>query len=419
MTHSAQNAVSPPPAEILADLRSPIGLYVHVPFCASICPFCPYNKVLHHEPVVRRYFDALNRELDRYLECFDGQFTSLYVGGGTPTLCIEELARLLARIPVAGERGIEVLPTHADSDGLDRVKAAGFDYLSLGLQSFDPGMLQHLHRPHDRDDNLRALEQAVGRFACVDADLLLDVGFESEETFLADLETCLRAGVDQVSSYPLMRFGYTPFGKARHDRRAEHRVLRAGERLAESLGYERRAVWTFNRVGSSNFTSITREFYLGLGAGAASYTGREFLVNHFSIDRYIDKLDRGCLPIARRASLGELKSAVYYLFWQAYTGSIDLRHYEQLFRVARLLRPIAYVFAATGHVRIRDGRVELTPRGYDLYHDLERWVTYHFIEPLWEELMREHGPLHAPASTPSSTDWLWQRLAGVQPVGSP
>ncbi len=419
MTNSFRSVEAPSPAEILSDLRSPIGLYIHVPFCASICPFCPYNKVIHHEPLVRRYFEALHRELERYLDCFEGRFTSLYVGGGTPTLCIEELGRLVARTPIARECGIEVLPTHADPETLDRLKDVGFDYLSLGLQSFDPDMLNHLHRPHDRDDNLRALENAVGRFACVDVDLILDVGFESEETFLNDLEICLRAGVDQVSSYPMMRFGYTPFGKARHDRRAEHRVLRAGQCLAESLGYERRSVWTFNRIGSGDFTSITREFYLGLGAGAASYTGREFLVNHFSIDRYIDKVDRGWLPIARCASLGELKSAVYYLFWQAYTGSIDLRRYERLFPVARLLRPVAYAFVAAGYVRIRDGHVRLTPRGYDLYHDLERFVTYHFIEPLWEDLMREHGPLQLPASTRVATDWLWRRLAGVQPVGSP
>lgn len=409
---------APDPSEILGGLRGPPGLYVHVPFCPSICPFCPYNKVLHHEPQARRYFAALDAEVARYLACFEGRFTSLYVGGGTPTLCIDELERLLPRLPVQGERAIEVLPTHADPDTLGRLRDAGFDYVSLGIQSFEPAMLRHLRRPHGRDDNLRALENALGRFACVDVDLILDVAVESEATFLADLDICFRAGVDQVSSYPLMRFGYTPFGKAKHDAPAEHRALHAAERLAAQRGYERRSVWTFNRIESPNYSSITREFYLGLGAGAATYTGREFLVNHFSIERYVRKLEQGRLPIARRAALGELKSALYYLFWQAYTGSIDLRRFERLFPVARALRPLARILAGLGYVALRDERALLTPRGYDLYHDLERWVTYRFIEPLWADLMREHGPLQRAVPAPGPTERLWRRVAAVEPVGA-
>jgi oxygen-independent coproporphyrinogen-3 oxidase len=84
------------------------------------------------------------------------------------------------------------------------------------------------------------------------------VAFETPETVLRDLERCFRYGVDQVSTYPLMRFGYTPFGKAPHDARAEHDVLRRASDLAERWGYERRSVRTFNRRGSPSYTSITR-----------------------------------------------------------------------------------------------------------------------------------------------------------------
>ena len=100
--------------DVVATFDSPAGAYVHVPFCEWICPFCPYNKVRAEASLADRYFAALGREVDVYVAAyqsrFGGPFTSLYVGGGTPTLYPERLAELVARIPVAGELAIEVLP---------------------------------------------------------------------------------------------------------------------------------------------------------------------------------------------------------------------------------------------------------------------------------------------------------------------
>ena len=97
----------------------------------------------------------------------------------------------------------------------------------------------------------------------------------------------------------------TPFGKAAHDARAEHDVLRRATDLAERWGYERRSVWTFNRPGSSSYTSITRPFFVGLGAGAASFTGRLFLPNELAVGRYAQAIEGGELPVPRTLSLGD------------------------------------------------------------------------------------------------------------------
>ena len=79
------------PGDVLASFVGPYGLYLHVPFCRSICPYCPYNKVLYRAEAVPRYFDALREELRMY-DAPRRRFTSLYVGGGTPSLCLRELA---------------------------------------------------------------------------------------------------------------------------------------------------------------------------------------------------------------------------------------------------------------------------------------------------------------------------------------
>jgi oxygen-independent coproporphyrinogen-3 oxidase len=387
----------PTPAQVLGSFDLTPGLYLHIPFCRTICPFCPYNKVPYAADPAADYFRALEEEVELYLAEQPGPFPSLYVGGGTPTLCLDGLESILARFPVIGERAIEVLPGHMTRTGADRLQGLGFDYVSLGVQSFDASVLRRLHRPGSPATNRSAVEIALGAFSCVDVDVIFDAAYDDPQILLTDLEVCFRYGVDQVSTYPLMRFGFTPFGKARHARRREHALLGEATGLAESHGYERRSVWTFNKTTSPSYTSITRPYYLGLGAGAASFTGRLFVVNHFGLEQYRRALGAGHLPVARLASLPRPAAAAYRAFWQAYSGRIPLDSGDALLRhpLAAALRQAS---RAVGWARRMDDAVVLTPSGYDRYHDLERWVTYHLIEPLWAEMMKEHEPV-VPAGT--------------------
>ena len=385
-------------ARVVGLADGPLGAYVHVPFCARMCPFCPYNKVIPRAGQPERYFDALLTEARAYVEAGAAGatgFTSLYVGGGTPTLFPELLGPVLDALPVTGERAIEVLPSHATPAGLDALRGLGFTAVSIGVQSFSDDVLHHLRRPHDARQAKDALTHAVGRFDLVDADLILDVEYDDAHagSFLGDLVSCFQLGVDQVSTYPLMRFGYTAFGPAPHDRRREHEVLAEATRLAAEHGYERRSVWTFNRPGSPSYTSITRRRFLGLGAGASSFLARDFLVNHFGVETYIGAIAAGRLPLARRLHLGRLGGAAYDAFWQAYSGRLCPPERGSGVPAAVLLRAATAGMTTTGLLTRPDagGCRALTPRGFDRYHDLERWVTYHLIEPLWSQMLAEHA----------------------------
>ncbi len=380
------------PSDVVASFDGPAGAYVHVPFCEWICPFCPYNKVLARPDLAADYFTALLAEIDMYGA---GPFTSLYVGGGTPTLYPQYLAEVLPRIPVTGERAIEVLPLHGTPERLSQLKDIGFTAVSIGAQSFHDPVLRHLHRPHDAEQALAAVHNALNTFDCVDVDLIVDVALEEPAqhpgAFLADVRTCFAMGVDQVSTYPLMRFGYTPFGVARHDRRREHEILAQVDALARTMGYERRSVWTFNRIGSAPYTSITRRRFLGFGAGASSFAGCDFYVNHFGLLTYIDAVKRGHPPIAKWLHLGRAAGMAYDTFWQAYAGSIDVDSLAQPYDGwARLLRPALAPMVSAGMITRDHSTYHLTARGFDRYHDIERWVTYHFIEPLWAQMLAEH-----------------------------
>jgi menaquinone C8-methyltransferase len=388
-------------AEVVASFDGPVGAYVHVPFCEWICPFCPYDKVRAERGLARRYFAALRREVGWYVAeraaTRSEPFISLYVGGGTPTLYPNQLADVIARIPVSGERAVEVLPTHATPERLDRLAGMGVTAVSIGAQSFHGGVLRRLRRPHDAAVSRAAVENALGRFACVDVDLIVDVAWEDlgafPRAFLDDVRTCFALGVDQVSTYPLMRFGYTPFGTARHDRRREHAALAEVTALAHTMGYERRSVWTFNRRGSPGYTSITRRRFLGMGAGSSSFAGRDFYLNHFGVAAYADAVERDRLPVARWLHLGRWAGATYDGFWQAYAGGVDREALERSYgrAVAAAASAGLTPLLLAGLVRRAPHGYRLTRRGFDAYHDLERLVTYQLIEPLWAEMLTEHS----------------------------
>ena len=120
-------------------------------------------------------------------------------------------------------------------------------------------------------------------------------------------------------------------------------------------------------------------------------------MNHFAPERYDERLEAGELPIARQIGLPGPLGPLYWMFWQAYAGRIDLAELEAQLGPSLVARLLLAALEAAGWM-VRDGDVRVvTARGRDAYHDLERWVTYHYIEPLWAELMAEHQPEdHAP-----------------------
>lgn len=98
--HRCADGPAATPEDVVSSFTGSFGLYVHVPFCRSICPFCPYNKVLVRDGLVAPYFAALREELDLY-GVSGLRLESLYVGGGTPSLCLEEVGSLVERLDVA------------------------------------------------------------------------------------------------------------------------------------------------------------------------------------------------------------------------------------------------------------------------------------------------------------------------------
>ncbi len=346
-----------------------IGIYVHIPFCERICPFCPYLKAKYQPEKASSYLQAIKNEL----EALNIKNThSIYVGGGTPTL-MTDLFPLLAKINVKNEFAVEILPSQLNDNLANFLIDCNVNYISVGIQSMNDNLLRYLKRPNTADDNRKCLNIAKNKFKCIDVDLIFDVANFSPEIALNDFKYCLDAQVHQISTYPLMRFGFTPFGKAKHNQKLEYYVLSQMTKLATDAGYKRRSVWTFTRT-DEHYTSITRPKYFGIGASAATYTGSYFWVNTFDIDKYITRLLNRKSAIELYIPMKNHRKFIYETFWQLYNG-----------HASALPFPIS-ILTLTGHLTKSKYGFSLTSKGYNLYHKLEQWVTYNYIEPLWQRM---------------------------------
>ena len=188
---------------------TPRLLYLHIPFCERLCPYCSFHRVAFQDKLARDYFRALRREIALYRERgFD--FRAIYVGGGTPTVLVDELeqtlnfARQSFRI---GEISVETNPNHLTEEVLATLKRAGVNRLSVGVQSFDNGLLKAMNR-FDKygsgEEIAERLKAALGRFDTLNADMIFNLPGQHDAMLERDIDILLSCNIDQVTFYPLM-----------------------------------------------------------------------------------------------------------------------------------------------------------------------------------------------------------------------
>ena len=195
------------------------GLYVHVPFCSAICPYCDFS-VLTGGPAARaRFVERLVAEAT-LVPPGSWAFDTVYLGGGTPSaLTPDQLARVLAalraRFAVAADARVflEANPEDATPAALAALRALGVDTLSLGVQSFDAAELAFLGRRHDPRQARAAVEAArTAGFETVSIDLIFGLPGQDEAAWLRTLKEAVRLAPDHVSCYQLTIHEGTPFG---------------------------------------------------------------------------------------------------------------------------------------------------------------------------------------------------------------
>lgn len=270
----------------------PFGVYVHFPYCAHRCPYCDFAVTTAPVPAGGRYARAVLAELALRAGGFDGlELVSVYLGGGTPSRwAVEEVAEVLAA--VRGRYGagalrevtIEANPESCDRARLEAWRDAGVNRVSIGVQSFDPGVLAQLGRRHGGEGAARAVAAAAAVIPDVSVDLIHAARRSSVAIAAADAARAVALGAVHVSAYaltldPEALAEEVPLARARRTGRlafpgddeavAQARAIAAALRRAGLRRYE---VSNFARPGREsvhNRLYWAGESYLGLGAGAA------------------------------------------------------------------------------------------------------------------------------------------------------
>lgn len=371
------------------------NIYVHVPFCQTICPHCPYAKHRFDPDLARAYRAALLQEIGGYLKRADvPRVQSLYFGGGTPSLTPGIIGDVVAafadHMAPTAEIAAEVHPLHATPDRLAELRRMGVGRISLGIESLDAPTLKRLGRGYDPDGARAAM--AAGRdagFDMLDVNLIFGVPGLSREAFSKSLTEVLAHGADQVSAYPLFTFGHTAAGGAGHEDQYAREddglrlaMQRDVSRICRAAGFERTSVWSFTRAGHTPYTTVTRPAYRGFGAGAGSKEIGAMWFNTFSVPAYVRDMARGPALVWH---MDERLRQADWLYWRVYCGEVDLDAYAETFGqpLERNFRRFFWMLARMGMLRRVGNSYFLTEPGAIWVHRLQALFSLSGIDRVW------------------------------------
>jgi coproporphyrinogen III oxidase-like Fe-S oxidoreductase len=376
-----------------------LGLYLHIPFCRQICPYCPYNKELFCAAVAERYTEAVLREIDRYAAIVGGlPITSFYIGGGTPTTMLHTgLPRILEHVyrTLNMQCGIhmESHPNDLSAANLNTIVAIGVEHLSIGIEALQDRHLRTLCRPYTATEARAAIARAVGKgFKCVNVDLIFALPGQTREELRQSSRALIELAVDQIAAYPLFNFPYTQWPQLAHQNHyrsynplQKRRMLQVLEQMFYTAGYERTSVWAFTKAGSPKYCSVTVPLYLGLGASAGSYLRDIFYLNTFNTEAYIQSLADDCMPIALSLELSERMQMAGWLYWRIYETRFSKNDFERRFRrsldavYGRYLRLLSLL----GLLTEGEDEIALTDAGAYWLHAIQDMFSIDYISKLW------------------------------------
>lgn len=360
-------------------------LYLHVPYCISLCPFCSFHRVRFDHDSATGYFKSLRREV-RLHEDLGYRFDELYLGGGTPTVLPAELFRTISELRerhAIASVSVETNPDHLRPDSLQLLQDAGVNRLSVGVQSFDDELLKAMQR-YDAygsgADTARRIRQASGSFDTLNVDMIFNLPRQTESSLRRDLDILIDdIGADQVSFYPLMSGDTTralmsqTMGpvESTHERKYYEIIA---ERMLNA-GYKRASAWCFSRApGLLDEYVIDHDEYVGLGSGAFSYVGGSLYASTFAIKQYVQMVESGLSGTVNRRALSERDQMRYYLLMRLFGGSLDTNQAEMRFegRFEKTLWPELTALQSVGAIRHKGEALQLTERGFYLWVILMR-----------------------------------------------
>ena len=258
-------------------LSHTFGIYVHVPFCYSLCTFCPFYKEIYTDTLKDAYLKAIQKEITG--SPMNGKAQWVYFGGGTPNTLslsdLEDVVSLFKEKVTLHTMGIELLPALVTQEYIDGLTSLGFTKISIGVESFS-GAMNKTGRKIDTPSHIQdIIDTARSHNLWVNVDIMVGLPGQDTQTFLDDINSISKMNPHQVTIYPFMQIrGVSATGSIPELQQFEL-IERAHTPLKER-GYVRKGIWTFAR-GDDVYDSSRDELvhdYIGFGPAAFStYNG--------------------------------------------------------------------------------------------------------------------------------------------------
>ncbi|MCD8375622.1 MAG: radical SAM family heme chaperone HemW [Oscillospiraceae bacterium] len=367
-----------------------LGLYIHIPFCRQKCAYCDFYSLAGRRERMEDYRRALEAHLaEAAPQAAHFSVDTVYFGGGTPSFFgVENLAALLKGIkkkyPVSrdAEITLEANPDSVEPKSLKQLRRAGFNRLSLGMQSADNGQLAALGRPHTFEQtHLAVLSARRAGFENLSLDLMYGLPGQDMASWQDTVEQALALAPQHLSAYGLKVEPGTPLarqveqGEALPDDDEQAAFYLWAVRHLEQAGFEQYEISNFARPGLAsrhNLKYWLLEPYMGFGPGAHS----DFGGHRYSYIRDLEGYIQGVLQGGRLVDEDDPipdreRSSEYLMLGLRTAGGIDLNHYQREYRM-RAAPIVARLedFRAQGWAAEREGRWRLTPEGFLLSNQI-------------------------------------------------
>jgi menaquinone C8-methyltransferase len=353
-------------------------LYLHIPFCEELCPYCSFHRVIFTEPLTRRYFKALHREIKIYHEK-GYKFEGIYVGGGTPTVLIDELAETLnlARelFPIK-DISVETNPNHLTPGNIEVLQKSAVKRLSVGVQTFNDDLLKKIGRYEKYGSGkviAERLKNTQGSFETLNADMIFNFPGQTPELLDEDLSVLLNLNMEQITFYPLMISSLTQEIMEKTmggvDFRGEQKLYELIVRRLEKY-YDFSSAWCFSRKESLiDEYVVDFEEYAGLGSGAIGYLHGTCYSNTFDIERYIATLTSGNLPLQASRTFDLHDQMSYDFLMKLFSTKLDIAALQKKYdgRFLKTMWKEIAAFEIARAFRYFPPYLHLTPRGRYLW----------------------------------------------------
>ncbi len=382
-----------PPSTLLS------GIYMHLPFCRKICPFCGFAVLRDDENKKNTYLKLLEQELallTKSKPCNFEQLKSIYIGGGTPSLFpITQLDGLMRMInqygpnPAKPQWSIEVNPEDVTQDYAKSLFELGFRRVSVGVQSLNSHSLKTLGRPHTNQQSIDAINHLKSAgFQNINLDLMFAYRNQSLSGLSEDLEHFIDYSPTHLSVYSLTIEPKTKINRQSSwkswQTKNEHLIANMYELIVNTLkanGFEQYEVSNFARYGyqsAQNLINWTGENYLGIGIGAQSHINGSRWGNARRWADYKQKIESDQLPHVFFETLDDFEKRNEYLMIQLrLSKGVDRHFFKRHFKIDifKACQKEINTLKAKGLLTVIRDRIVLTTKGLLLADEIALYLT--------------------------------------------